>query len=531
MREILYIQAGSQANYIGTHFWNTQGSYFACEEGDTGTTAAEVQGREVSQEVSFREGLDQTGESTYCPRLLIFDYKAEFGSLSQANALYGMDSHADEKIPWSAPISRSGETVEHLQEPVRRSQYQIDMEELDVEDREVSSTAQLEDIFFWSDFNRLYYLPRTVQKIPDKSEWEDVEGNWAVGHETFARYDEDTGLMEGPLRLFLEECETFQGIQLTLDTPKFGSFATSLLTSLRDEGTKAPVLALPLLSNIVMPFNHVETRLSTRKVVNDALVLRDLSELASVSIPIQPPTAWPDDLCTNAYMHASRAHVYHTSAILSTHIETATLPLRMNAATDDIYSLAAQLGEGTMLPFSELRGVFPCADALGLDSRIYNFSCTIPRTLQPTHFRRDVTRGFSPSAIAYYNEWARSSGSGADSSHLRSTHAGAYPLPSSFPAFFFSSPTADVLTRPRSATVFSALGGASRGTSALLGAYARFVGGCARRGVPTPLELGLERDDVTELAADLWALYDRASELGAEDGGDTDTESHGEDEE
>lgn len=79
--------------------------------------------------------------------------------------------------------------------------------------------------------------------------------------------------------------------------------------------------------------------------------------------------------------------------------------------------------------------------------------------------------------------------------------------------------------------MFSALG-ASRGTPALLGAYARFLGDSARRrGVLLDLDLGLERDDVTELAADMWALYDRAAELDDEDGRDKDTESHGEDEE
>jgi hypothetical protein len=102
------------------------------------------------------------------------------------------------------------------------------MEKTDLDVDDAPAAVQLADVRYWSDFNRLYYLPRTIQKIPDISDWEDAEGNWAAGHETFARYDEvpvhpcthvlpladsqiqDTGLMEGPLRLFLEECETIQ---------------------------------------------------------------------------------------------------------------------------------------------------------------------------------------------------------------------------------------------------------------------------------------------------------------------------------
>ena len=51
MKEILYIQAGSLANYVGTHFWNTQESYFTygSEEGDEEGL--------VSNDVSFRESL------------------------------------------------------------------------------------------------------------------------------------------------------------------------------------------------------------------------------------------------------------------------------------------------------------------------------------------------------------------------------------------------------------------------------------------------------------------------------------------
>ena len=51
MREILYIQAGPLANYTGTHFWNTQESYFTYgEDGD------ELQAEPlVDNGISFRE--------------------------------------------------------------------------------------------------------------------------------------------------------------------------------------------------------------------------------------------------------------------------------------------------------------------------------------------------------------------------------------------------------------------------------------------------------------------------------------------
>lgn len=49
MKEILYIQAGPFANFVGTHFWNTQESYFTYEDG---------QDPAVFHDRSFREGLN-----------------------------------------------------------------------------------------------------------------------------------------------------------------------------------------------------------------------------------------------------------------------------------------------------------------------------------------------------------------------------------------------------------------------------------------------------------------------------------------
>jgi hypothetical protein len=52
MKEIIYIQAGTCANYAGTHFWNTQESYLG--EDDAENSVAH------DWDVSFREGLSAT---------------------------------------------------------------------------------------------------------------------------------------------------------------------------------------------------------------------------------------------------------------------------------------------------------------------------------------------------------------------------------------------------------------------------------------------------------------------------------------
>ncbi|KAJ7644693.1 Misato segment II tubulin-like domain-containing protein [Roridomyces roridus] len=511
MKEILYIQAGTQANYTGTHFWNTQESYF---------TYGDEPDSEVCHDVSFREGLNPKGEATFCPRLLAFDHKANFGALSPA--LYGDDSVTEKTGLWP------DDPVQYKQEPARQSRYQIEMDKLDIDTTDAAA-IDVQDVRYWSDFNRLFYHPRTIQRLPDVPDWEDVEGNWSASRDAFTRFDEDTGLMEGPVRLFLEECETIQGIQLVQDTATFGSFINSVLTALRDDFDKVPVLAWPLLSDAA-PSGTLDTKRGTRKTINDALVLRGLSELASINIPVQHPTTWPDEVLHNSRLDANRTHAYHTSAILSAHIETATLPLRSNGAKDVISSFVRS---PITSPFAELDGIFPSMGTLDLERQIYSLSASKNNSLPRSVFgRRDVTRGFSLAEIKSYDEWR------TDNNFMASTiHAGAYPLPTSFPTFFrpetggdpdVSNPTLS-LYRPPSTKVLSSIT-TSSGSARMLGEYARFVQDCKRRKMPVGTT-GLDGDEMGELENDLWTLCDNA---GGEEGygGETETaEEYGEDEE
>ena len=46
------------------------------------------------------------------------------------------------------------------------------------------------DIRYWSDFDRVYYHPRSLQKLPDPPEWKSTDLGWNQGHEMFARHNE-----------------------------------------------------------------------------------------------------------------------------------------------------------------------------------------------------------------------------------------------------------------------------------------------------------------------------------------------------
>ncbi|TFK37238.1 mtDNA inheritance protein Dml1 [Crucibulum laeve] len=537
MKEIIYIQAGELSNYTGTHFWNTQESYFTYGDDEDPLT---------SHDISFREGLSSKGEPTLCPRLLAFDRKANFGTLSRTNAL--LASQEVQPVDEDVPILWNGDVTEYRQDLIASSAYQTRMEEQsddlspgsDSNNRLSQPMDQATgNVRYWSDFNRVYYIPRTIQRLPDPSEWESPEGGWLKGQETFSRYNEDAELMEGSLRLLLEECDSIQGIQVVNDTETFGAFTSSLLTSIRDEFIKLPSLVFPLLSSTTSQKIDVDDYQGTRKAINDALYLRSMTELSSLTIPIQSPSNWSNKAWNQA-LSPERNSLYHQSAILSAHIETATLPLRLKNTREDLASLSAQLNWRETTPFGELSGVFPATFPSTLGRDITNFSAPQGSKDAQQFARRDVTRGFSLSGIAEYDRWSGSLSSPPDSFVLR-FHTASYPLPTSFPHFFRTLESTTPAARDHasaaartanlnlpSAQMLSSVAVADA-TACLFFEQAKFVENCTRTRSSAVISTGIDIDDLKGLANDLWVIYDNFAEGTSEDKGND--VSLGEDEE
>ncbi|KIK53600.1 hypothetical protein GYMLUDRAFT_1025412, partial [Collybiopsis luxurians FD-317 M1] len=76
--------------------------------------------------------------------------------------------------------------------------------------------------------------------------------------------------MEGSVRLFLKECNSFQDLQLTTDTSPFGSFSYSFLMVFHDELSRAPCLSFSLMADAVPRNINLENKLHVTNVFNDA---------------------------------------------------------------------------------------------------------------------------------------------------------------------------------------------------------------------------------------------------------------------
>ncbi|KIM70065.1 hypothetical protein SCLCIDRAFT_502924 [Scleroderma citrinum Foug A] len=478
MREILYIQAGPVSNYTGTHYWNTQESYFTYDESDVPLT---------DHSISFKEGQDLHRNPTLCPRALIFDYKSNFGSLAK-------DKNIEEEfhpIPsWQGTVQRQE------QERIRQSEYHALLE------TEVDSNAMDHDQFhetkvrYWSDYSRVFFDPKSIQPVPDALGI--VEGDWMTNHELFRRYDGNTELMEGPLRLLIEECDNFQGVQMMYDTTTFGGFSHALLRSFRDEYRKATVMVFSVLSDIVPSNAEMGYVPHTRKIVNDALCLQGLYELCDLTIPILAPSHWRQPSVISNFT-IDRRNLYRSSAVLSAVVESATLPLRLRGGLDDLQSYTAHLNWRKSSPFAQLSGnLFPGSIATGdeiqaaLQFSLYSEENCVP------YARRDVLRGFEKDDWRAYESFVETTG--LQHPLLMSHNTPAYPIPTSFPSIFS-------VSRPRSIKLFSSIT-TSPSLVEPLSQYVTFVEDTARKRDAALTAMGLEYDDVRELASTLWEIAD-----------------------
>ena len=97
---------------------------------------------------------------------------------------------------------------------------------------------------YWSDFNRVYYHPRSAVQIGEfelDSGLQPFEG-YGLGRELFRELNREHDLLDRDFRLFAEECDCLQGIQLlTSSDDGWAGFAGEYVAELRDEYGKAGI--------------------------------------------------------------------------------------------------------------------------------------------------------------------------------------------------------------------------------------------------------------------------------------------------
>ncbi|KAI9660477.1 MAG: mtDNA inheritance, partitioning of the mitochondrial organelle [Bathelium mastoideum] len=307
MHEILTLQLGQQSNYLATHFWNTQESYFTYGGQDESP---------VEHDIHFRPGIGADGSETYTPRTVIYDLKGGFGSLRKINALYAAEEDPISQGLWNGP------TVPHRQTPIPPSTYQQHLDAgLDPPPLTTSSVR------YWSDYNRVFYHPKSIVQIAEyelQSQLVPFE-QWDVGEELFINLDREHDLLDRDLRPFAEECDQLQGLQVIAGVDDaWGGFATRYLERMRDEFGKASIWVWGLVEG-----NEAAREKQLQRLVNSAKSMQQITALASVYVPM---TSIPSPLPSYAKMDNSS--LWHTSALQATALESMTLPARLRTVAE-----------------------------------------------------------------------------------------------------------------------------------------------------------------------------------------------------
>ncbi|PWY99132.1 tubulin nucleotide-binding domain-like protein [Testicularia cyperi] len=242
---------------------------------------------------------------------------------------------------------------------------------------------------FWSDFSRVYFHPKSLISVggellapmsgsfnaPD--DLDDAQDG-RTRFETFAHgasfldeLERDQDVLDTNLRWFTEDADLLQGFQYSIDSSTaFGGLGSTYLEHIVDEYPKVSHIALSAAWGDARPSaddNNVPARLTRLRAMNNVLTLAKLAELSSITVPIHPPTS-ESTLRSNGgrdwTTHLNRANwsdLHHVAALVSTHLETATIGTRLKSRSESLTSLCDRLNWRRDTRIAHLGGCLPVA--------------------------------------------------------------------------------------------------------------------------------------------------------------------------
>ncbi|XP_053596509.1 protein misato [Microplitis demolitor] len=354
-REIITIQLGHYANYVGAHWWNLQEAGFSFDSSKPS---------EINHDVLYREGETPRKEVTFTPRLLAVDLKGSLGYLNERGFLY--DDPKDVKSLECLWEDGKVEITAEEPIPVAPFVHSLDTNSASGDGKlDVTKLNFENDVTSWTDYLVPRFHPRTVNIIREyKHQCKDKPFDVFNYGFNLLKNEEFFDEFSDRIRQYAEECDSLQGFQVLMDsTDGFSGFGSACLEYLRDEYGNS-ILAFPLIeggSNEMSASNLI-------KVVNTALCWEKLGEHASLFSPLScGEQGWP---CPGPQRKFENLTYdlnlkYHTSAILATALDTLSLRYRHK--------------EFTMSALSDL-----CADLnkLGRKAAATSLSLPFPMTVK-----------------------------------------------------------------------------------------------------------------------------------------------------
>lgn len=333
MKEIITIQVGDYANFIGSHFWNIQDELLGLAEDSHADPIYKNQ--PLDMDVHYRAGETQQGALTYTPRLVSIGLQGSLGSLSSRGSLYGDFLVCDPPsiATWTGNVSRL------VSEPHKKNLFlqSLYKEELDDPSSSMSDVAEIKDedlvhclesnVQFWTDFSKVHYHPQSLYEVKGLFTGAQEFNNYGIGKDVYSEglCGED---MNERLRFFVEECDHIQGIQFIVDdSGGFSSVAADYLENIADEYTHTPVLLYSARSpGICMPLSG---KASISGALHDAVSFTRLSSYCKLIVPIGIPSLSKSK--ASMFLCVEEAKAFHSSAVYAAALHSTTIPFRMQA--------------------------------------------------------------------------------------------------------------------------------------------------------------------------------------------------------
>nr|XP_048310919.1 protein misato homolog 1 [Myodes glareolus] len=335
-REVLTLQLGHFAGFVGAHWWNQQDAALGHRTEDDSSPG------ELCPDVLYRAGRTLHGQETYTPRLILMDLKGSLNSLKEEGGLY-KDRQLEAAVAWQ------GKLTTHREEKYPKNPNLQDLLSAEgvLNTDGVWRTKPIQNgkensIRVWSDFLRVHLHPRSIcviQKYNHDGETGRLEA-FGQGESILKepRYLEE---LEDRLHFYVEECDYLQGFQILCDLHDgFSGVGAKTAELLQDEYSGRGVITWGLLP---APYSLGEPQKNIYRLLNTAFGLVHLTGYSSFVCPLslgghlglrpKPPVNFP-------YLHYDATLPFHCSAILATALDTVTAPFRLRSSMVPMAHLA-----------------------------------------------------------------------------------------------------------------------------------------------------------------------------------------------
>ncbi|KAK7406583.1 hypothetical protein VNO78_08211 [Psophocarpus tetragonolobus] len=336
MKEIMTVQVGDFANFVGSHFWNFQDELLGLA-GDPSADSV-FKNQDLDMDVLYRTGETHQGIPSYTPRLVSINLRGSLGSMSVRGTLYTeVASTTPDVVTWTGRVSTLAS------EPYKRNlflQSLYEEEKLnmlnEIHGSKNVSQSEYEDkdiieclengVQFWTDYSKVDYHPRSLYEL--NGVWADAEefNNYGIGRDSFAWAAQGEEISDR-LRFFVEECDHIQGFQFVVDdSGGFSAVAAEFLENIVDEYVNIPVL----LYTVQGSGSHTNLQSRKRSILedlHDAVSFSRLSSYCKLIVPVGLPTLSKSK--ASRFLHIEDAKHYHSSAVYAAALHSISLPFRM----------------------------------------------------------------------------------------------------------------------------------------------------------------------------------------------------------